>query len=634
MGRGVWGIDVSKFSIKAVRLEAGPSGMVLSQVGVMPYEGTDSGEPVNLDSEIRHSLAELKVRLKIGSEKVVLSLPGHSTFNRLIKLPPVEAGKLEEVVRYEAQSQIPFPIDEVIWDYQFVERAYSPGEEKEVILFAIKKEIVEQFLANIADLGLNVDAIQFAPVALFNFLSYDQDIGQSCIAIDMGADNADLLVVDGAKFWIRNLPITGNDITKALQKAFKVSFTEAEKLKRKAASTPQAQKIFNAAQPVIRDLIGEVHRSIGYYKSISKQVRFEKVLVLGNASRFVNFQKFVSQTLQMPAVRVSKLNRIAIGGELDGATVSEDLTTISTSIGLALQGWGEGSNRVNLLPPAFRKTREMKRKQPLVAVAAAGLLALVGAMWAMADGENKDLASKVKLAGTLTTEIEAQTAKLEEAKAAVAKVETPLRKLESMVREKDTLLRVMNLVHPNLPDNGNLTLPTSKAMWILEWEVLEEALAAATEKAGGSQRNVVKEWDPNRKLRIRMEVAVEALSNRDRGAAATFIRNELLGVMTDSMKPKHTRTQGKRSVAADFNLVRDPVPPRFDIAIKDRTDELRPSRLVPAGTVFPQNGKYYLADVTIEIPLVKAPEKPAEPAKEATKEPAKEPTKEPGKAKE
>jgi type IV pilus assembly protein PilM len=627
MGRGVWGIDVSKFSVKAVRLEAGPSGLVLNQVGVMPYEGTDSGEPVNLDSEIRHSLAELKVRLKIGSEKVVLSLPGHSTFNRLIKLPPVQDGKVEEVVRYEAQSQIPFPIDEVIWDYQFVERQYAPGEEKEVILFAIKKEIVEQFLANIADLGLNVEAIQFAPVALYNFLSYDQDIGTSCIAIDMGADNADLLVVDGAKFWIRNLPITGNDITKALQKAFKVSFAEAEKLKRKAASTPQAQKIFNAAQPVIRDLIGEVHRSIGYYKSISKQVRFEKVLVLGNASRFVNFQKFVSQTLQMPAVRVSKLNRIAIGGDLDAAHVSDDLTTISTSIGLALQGWGESNNKVNLLPPAFRKTREMKRKQPLVAVAAVGALVLVGTMWAMADSENTDLGKKAAAVNGLLKDIGAQKEKAESAKAAAAKIELPLKKLESMVREKDTLLRVMNLIHANIPDNDKA--PPKDRMWILEWEVKEEPMHAAVVERG-SRGPAVREWDPVRKLYIRIEVALESLGGvRTKDHLYTQIRNNLLGITADT-RPRTgqlPRTPGKtKSVAIDFNLERVATAPKFEVVIKERADELKPSRLIPKEGAEKKEvppgmkDRYHLADVILEIPLgPAAPEKAPEPVKEAGK---------------
>jgi len=611
MGRGVWGIDVSKFSVKAARLEAGPSGMVLTQIGVMPYEGTDSGEPVNLDSEIRHSLAELKVRLKIGSERVVLSLPGHSTFNRLIKLPPMQEGKLEEVVRYEAQSQIPFPIDEVIWDYQFVERNYAPGEEKEVILFAIKKEIVEQFLANIADLGLNVEAIQFAPVALYNFLSYDQDVGTSCIAIDMGADNADLLVVDGAKFWIRNLPITGNDITKSLQKAFKVSFAEAEKLKRKAASTPQAQKIFNAAQPVIRDLIGEVHRSIGYYKSISKQVRFEKVLVLGNASRFVNFQKFVSQTLQMPAVRVSKLNRIAIGGSLDAATVSEDLTTISTSIGLALQGWNESNNRVNLLPPAFRKNREMKRKQPMVAVAAAGLLALVGAMWVMADSEAGTLASKLAVSKKLTGEINDQKTKFEDAKAAAMRSELPVRAIESLDRELDPILRVMNLVHANIGDN--VAQAPTRRLWIVEWEVQDEPAQHVTvERSGRPGRDVQREWDPARKLKFRIEVAVESLE-RSKELVYAQIRNDLLGISKDTAP--YTPTAGKKSVVREFNLQRGASLARFEVVVKDRIDELKPARLISKEAPPTPKGRYQLADVIIEIPMGKAPEKPAEAGK-------------------
>ena len=633
MGRGVWGIDVSKFSVKAVRLEAGPAGLVLNQVGVMPYEGTDSGEPVNLDSEIRHSLAELKVRLKIGSEKVVLSLPGHSTFNRLIKLPPVQDGKLEEVVRYEAQSQIPFPIDEVIWDYQFVERQYAPGEEKEVILFAIKKEIVEQFLANISDLGLNVEAIQFAPVALYNFLSFDQDVGTSCIAIDMGADNADLLVVDGAKFWIRNLPITGNDITKSLQKAFKVSFAEAEKLKRKAASTPQAQKIFNAAQPVIRDLIGEVHRSIGYYKSISKQVRFEKVLVLGNASRFVNFQKFVSQTLQMPAVRVQKLNRIAIGGELDAAHLADDLTTISTSIGLALQGWGESNNKVNLLPPAFRKTREMKRKQPLVAVAAVGALALVGAMWVMADTENGELGKKVGEVRELSKKIVTQKEKFESTKAFADRVAQPVRRLESMVREKDTIVKVMNLIHANIPDNGSTVTQAKDKMWILEWDVREEALKPPAPVARGTRRtDVLMDWDPERKLVFQIEVAVESLAaaggtgGRSKDQVFTHIRNNLLGVNKDTA-PLTKTTPTKRSVAYDFNLQRVAAAPRFEVVVKERTDELKPSRLVTKDSERDkkepapgQKDRFHLATVILEIPLLPAAtEKPAEPAKEAGK---------------
>jgi type IV pilus assembly protein PilM len=621
MAKGVWGIDVSKFSVKAVRLEQGPSGMVMTQVGVMPYEGTDTGEAVNLDSEIRHSLADVKARLKIGSERVVLSLPGHSTFNRLIKLPPVEDAKLAEVVRYEAQSQIPFPIDEVIWDYQFVERRYAAGEEKEVILFAIKKEVVEQFLGNIQDIGLNIEAIQFAPVALYNFLSYDQETGSSCIAVDMGADNSDLLVIDGPKFWIRNLPITGNDITKSLQKAFNISFAEAEKLKRKAAASSQAQKIFNAAQPVIRDLIGEVHRSIGYYKSISKQVRFEKVLLLGNASRFLNFQKFVNQTLQMPAVRVTKLNRIAVGGTLDPTHISEDLTTVGTAIGLALQGWGETNNKVNLLPPTFLKRREMRRKQPVFVAALVLLYALVGLMWVFSDAEVSALTKKAATAGTLKTDIAKAKVDFDKTLDNARKKELPLQRLDSLRREKDLILRVMNLIHPNIPDNGNPGTPRMDNMWILEWDVQDLPMVPPKASEGRGATVVAREWDPVRKLVVKLEVAVEH-GGRQSQAIVSSVIQKLLGV--NENKPHTKVSPNKQSVVAEFKLQREDKPPRFEVALspRGRTDELKPSRLAAAAGPTPATatGRFVYVDVTLEIPLGKeAREKPAEAPKEPPK---------------
>lgn len=117
----------------------------------------------------------------------------------------------------------------------------------------------------------------------------------------------------------------------------------------------------------------------------------------------------------------------------------------------------------------------------------------------------------------------------------------------------------------------------------------------------------------------RTEVAVEALGKSKDSIAAT-IRNELLGVTTD--KPPHKRVAGRKSVVFDFNLAREANAPRFDIAVKQRVDELKPSRPYPPGSpVIPEvsNGKYYLADVTLEIPLSKPPEKSAEPAKDGGK---------------
>jgi type IV pilus assembly protein PilM len=535
MAKGVWGIDVSKFSVKAVKLEGTAEGMTLSRVAVIPYPGTDSGEPQNLDEQIRSALRDLKDGQKIGSDPVVFSLPSHSTFNRLIKLPPVDDAKIPEVVRYEAQSQIPFNIDEVIWDYQFIDRKYGPGEEKEVILFAIKRDIVEQFLANIAELGFNVDGVQFGPVALFNFLLKDQDPGAACVALDMGGDNTDLIVIDGTKFWVRNLPITGNDITKALQKAFNIPFPEAEKLKLKAGQSQQAQKIFNAIQPILRDLVNEINRSIGYYKSISKTSKFDKIVLLGNATNTLNFQKFVSQSLQLPANRVQKLNRIPVGGAVDAEELPAQLNSIGAAIGLALQGLGGGVNRVNLLPPIYVKAKELKKKQPYWMGFAAAVAAIVGLNYVSADNEVKSLNNTYNRGVKVKQDRDDLKKRLEEAKV-VDHVKKSVDTVAGIATERDLILKVMDEVNPNIPNNGDLALAPDQRLWIVDWKFEEEERGAvARTGAGGMSMTQSRPLPVHRMLRTSIEVVITKRPSDEQ--ATTFILTTLLNFNRVSKTP-------------------------------------------------------------------------------------------------
>src|SRR5579859_4705162 len=530
MAKGVWGIDVSKSSIKVVRLE----GDTLTQSGVFPYESTGTGEAPDIDAQIKATLTQIKATFKISSEPVIFSLPSHSTFNRLIKLPPVEESKIPEIVKYEAQSQIPFNIDEVIWDYQYVERDYGPGEEKEVILFAIKKDIVEQFLGNIVELRFNTEAVQFAPVALFNFLLRDQEVKGATVALDMGGDNTDLIVIDGTKFWVRNLPITGNDITKALQKAFNIPFEEAEKLKLKASQSQQAQKIFNAVQPILRDLVNEINRSMGYYKSISKTSKFDQIILLGNSTKTLNFQKFVSQSLQLPAIRLQKLNSIAVGGSVDPGELNENLATIGTAIGLALQGIEPTTNRVNLLPEAYRQKKELKRKQPFVIATAAALYLLVGLAWYKQDTEVAKLDLSLRRAEEVLTKNKSIKEEFENAKK-VEEVRDSVTPLVGLSFERDLILKIMDDLNPNIPNNGDDKLTDQQRLWVVDWRFEEKPKEGPPAPGGQKPPGEGKHFPPSKLLTAILEVVVAKRQSDQQ--ARDFIIQTLLNYNQGTRQP-------------------------------------------------------------------------------------------------
>ncbi|GEM_PF-1929280 len=475
MAKAVWGIDVSKFSIKAVRAEGGKGGVTLTGLEVIEYPVPTGNEEIDVNERIREGLRTFMAKAHAQKDLLCCSIPGHATFNRFIKLPQVEPKRIAEIVRYEAQQHIPFPIDEVIWDFQKIERNYEVGEEMEVVLFAIKKDIVSSFLGDLAAVDIEIDQLQFAPVALYNFMMYDQDVSRASVVLDMGADNTDLIIIDGDKFWIRNLPIAGNDITKTIAKKFNCAFNEAEKLKVTAAQSPQAAKIFNVIQPVLKDLVGEIHRSIGYYKSLSKTARLERLVIAGNSSKTLNFQKFLSQQLQMEAVKITKLGKLAVGSRVSEPQLQKYLPSLGVAIGLALQGLGESSNHVNLLPPELVAKKKVAAKRPFVIAAAACLLATAGASF-FGGTQEKDQLGELKLtAEQVVADFQTLQSNVQTAKREVADVMPTLEEIAKIAPERDLSIKVYNAVcaelekHAKVGDVKEGESNLKDRVWLLEY---------------------------------------------------------------------------------------------------------------------------------------------------------------------
>ena len=240
----------------------------------------------------------------LTKETLVVSVPGQHTLARFTKLPPLEnKRKIPELVRFEAQQQIPFDMEEVIWDYQMFEDAKAG--EIEVGIFAMRRDLLREQLQHLASLNLEPAMVQSAPLALYNALRFDGICGDEPICIlDIGAQNTDLIVVvEGRSLWTRNIPIGGNAFTDVLLKTFKLSFGKAERLKRDAQKHKYARQIFQAMRPVFADLVAEIQRSIGFFTSSRRGVKLNKIVAMGNAFKLPGMVKFIQQNLGMDVIR-------------------------------------------------------------------------------------------------------------------------------------------------------------------------------------------------------------------------------------------------------------------------------------------------------------------------------------------
>ena len=145
---GVWGIDIGQCAFKAIRLENVEGAVTATAFDYIEHPKILSQPDADPDQLIREALDKFLERNALKGDVVVIGIPGQSGLARFVKLPPVEEKKIGDIVRFEAKQQIPFPLDEVIWDYQKIGSGLVTdgfAMETEIGLFAMKRDVIQRF---------------------------------------------------------------------------------------------------------------------------------------------------------------------------------------------------------------------------------------------------------------------------------------------------------------------------------------------------------------------------------------------------------------------------------------------------------------------------------------------------------
>ena len=289
-----WGIDIGKCGLKALRCRLSPDDprkLLAEEFEYIEYPmmlSQPEADPVEL---VRAALEEFVSRHDLAGERVAVSAPGQAGLAKFIKLPPIEAKKIPDIVRYEANQQIPFPLDQVVWDWQRLAGGIEEGGfvmDAEVALFAMKREQVNKALAPLTNAGVAVDVLQLQPIALANMAMFDQlppasEIDPdapppSLVIVAIGVDSSDIVVTNGLRVWQRSMPIGGSSFTKALVKEMKFTFEKAEQEKRNAVRAADPRTVFKAMRPVFTEFASELQRSLNYFTGTDKTAKIGRVL--------------------------------------------------------------------------------------------------------------------------------------------------------------------------------------------------------------------------------------------------------------------------------------------------------------------------------------------------------------------
>jgi type IV pilus assembly protein PilM len=336
--------------------------------------------------QIRMAIIELAQKLKIGKTKVYYAISGQSVFSRFMKLPPVNSDNIRQLVTFEAQQQLPFPIDTVVWDYAMLDGAAG---EKEAALVAIKADALDEINSSVTSAGLTTAGIDVSPMAIYN--AYINSYGFSTepiLLIDVGAKASDLIYIEGKRFFNRSINVGGAALTTAIAKEYNISFSEAENQKLVngvitigdgAQLDPSVAAMGNVIKNAFGRLPTEIARTTNYHRSQHAGNAPRRIILAGGGANLSYAKEFLEEKLGLPVEYFNPLRNVALGKNISPEIAQKEGHMLGELVGLGLRGNGKSTINIDLVPASVNAERASEKRRPFLIGAAAVLTAGVAA---------------------------------------------------------------------------------------------------------------------------------------------------------------------------------------------------------------------------------------------------------------
>ncbi|MGJ8633875.1 MAG: Amuc_1101 family PilM-like pilus complex protein [Luteolibacter sp.] len=412
------------------------------------------------EAKIQVSIANLVEKLKVPKSKVRYAISGQAAFIRFVKLPPIQDDNIEQLVTFEAQQHVPFPINEVVWDYELIES----GDEKDVVIVAIKSDALNEIDDTVNATGLTTAEVDVAPMALYNaFIASYGAPEETVLIIDIGAKTSNLLYLEGKRFFTRSVAIGGASVSSAISKEYGISFPDAEHQKIAnglvalgGGHTETMDESVAALAMVIRNALtrlpAEIARTTNYYRSQHGGKAPTKVLLAGGGVNLPYTLEFLNEKLNLPVEYFNPLTQVSIGKGVDTELLQREAHTMGELVGLGLRGIGKSTINIDLVPSAVEVSRAEQRRKPFL-IAAAALLVLGFAIWAV-------------LQHLAAGKAEERSKEMAETRDSLAPVERDIR---SLLKKEEELKTVATAYTSNVSDH---------AFWFELFSELREAFSS------------------------------------------------------------------------------------------------------------------------------------------------------------
>lgn len=341
------GVDISTSSVKLIEISRSGNTYKVETYAAEPMPPNAIADKVIQDVEaVGDAIRKAAKRAGSRVKDAAVAIGGASVITKTIPMPAsLSDQELGDQIELQADQYIPFPLEEVSFDYEILGASPNDPEMVDVLLAATRRENVEARQAALELGGLNAKVVDIEAYALENaceLLTYqmpDEGLDKTIAVVDFGATTTTFSVLhDRRIIYTRDQAFGGKQLTEEIMRHYGLSFEEAGKAKKEGGLPSNYQP--EILEPFMEDMAQQVNRSIQFFLSSTSEFgELDQIIICGGCASIAGAVEYIQDRVGSPTIIADPFGQMKLSSKAKAQLVESDSAALITACGLAMRSF-------------------------------------------------------------------------------------------------------------------------------------------------------------------------------------------------------------------------------------------------------------------------------------------------------
>jgi type IV pilus assembly protein PilM len=337
------GLDISSSSVKVLELSKKGERYQVEAFASEPLPPNVVAEKNITDpTQVGEAIARAVKKAGTSTTQAAVAVAGAAVFSKVIEAPAGLVGKeLEDHIATEATNHVPYPLEEVNYDFQVLGPQEKNSEMVDVLLAACRKEVIDQRAAALEIAGLKPKVVDIELYAMENACQLlrhqmpEEGNGKTIAVVDMGSTNTAVTILHNLQtVYTRDQAFGGKQLTEDIMRHYAMSFDDAYKALKNSTlpETYDAEVLAN----FVNDMGQQIDRALQFFFSASTQfTHIDQIILAGGCAQITNLETRIQEKLNIPCAVARPFAQMSIASRAKPQQLAKEESALLVAVGLA-----------------------------------------------------------------------------------------------------------------------------------------------------------------------------------------------------------------------------------------------------------------------------------------------------------